>query len=116
MDRARNQARSDDIKRLKTHAHFLRPKDDPFVPALYPHEKLTRGFCHPQIARLLCPITWLEDFDMDERCCYRHSWCHLISFFEASDSASLMASRGRNLMISPYFSSTKPRLTLIIFL
>ncbi|KAF8486634.1 hypothetical protein JB92DRAFT_1514945 [Gautieria morchelliformis] len=57
------------------------------------NDKVTRGFKHPQSARLICPVSWLEDFDQDpefhqkladgKRIPHPHDW-PLLLFDEAT--------------------------------
>ncbi|KAF8515305.1 hypothetical protein JB92DRAFT_3156078 [Gautieria morchelliformis] len=73
------------------------------------NDKVTRGFKHPQIARLICPVSWLEDFDQDpefrqkladgKHIPHPHDW-PLLLFDEATfDITNLCASFLRNEML-----------------
>lgn len=66
MDGSRTQGRADDVKHLKDNAQVLMPIGKHFVPSLDRDDKATRGFRHPQLSRLICPVAWLEEFDESE--------------------------------------------------
>ncbi|KAF8526381.1 hypothetical protein JB92DRAFT_2805934 [Gautieria morchelliformis] len=73
------------------------------------NDKVTQGFKHPQIPHLICPVSWLEDFDQDpefrqkladgKRVPHPHDW-PLLLFDEATfDINNLCASFLRNEML-----------------
>jgi uncharacterized protein DUF6698 len=43
----------------------LNYKTDPLVPPITRGEKSGRGFSHPAIAKLLCPLRYLDRFQAD---------------------------------------------------
>ncbi|KAF8574494.1 hypothetical protein K439DRAFT_1624282 [Ramaria rubella] len=67
FDRKHSTARGEDVKCIKDHAQQLCPKSTTFFPALEPDDKVTWGFKHPELAHLVCPMTWLSKFDEDPR-------------------------------------------------
>ncbi|KAF8467439.1 hypothetical protein JB92DRAFT_2664593, partial [Gautieria morchelliformis] len=46
---------------------YLKPASDAFASPLSLTNKVTRGFKHPQLACLVCPVGWLDEFDNDSR-------------------------------------------------
>ncbi len=61
MDKARRNVRSTDISTLKKAMKESREWDPPFKV----FERHQLGFHHPQLGRLICPITL--DWDAEER-------------------------------------------------
>ncbi|KAF8575364.1 hypothetical protein K439DRAFT_1623658 [Ramaria rubella] len=67
LDHKHSTAGGEDVKHIKDRAQQLHPKSVGFIPPLEPDDKLTRGFKHPELARLVCPVSWLAKFDTKER-------------------------------------------------
>jgi hypothetical protein len=66
MNSKLSSACSDDVSSLKDNAlHYIAL--GPLEPAFPPKSKKSgvRGFKHPVLGRLLCPVKYLEDFDRD---------------------------------------------------
>ncbi|KIJ24723.1 hypothetical protein M422DRAFT_274447 [Sphaerobolus stellatus SS14] len=61
----RSDARNEDVQCIKDNSQLLQLKSKAFHPPLIMNDKITQGYHHPQIARLVCPITWLDQFDSD---------------------------------------------------
>ncbi|KAF8468742.1 hypothetical protein JB92DRAFT_2644730, partial [Gautieria morchelliformis] len=88
---------------------FLQPADKPFIPMMGLNDKVTRGFKHPQIAHLICPVSWLEDFDQDPkfrqkladgtRIPHPHDWPLLLFDEVTFDITNLFASFLRDEML-----------------
>ncbi|KIJ53754.1 hypothetical protein M422DRAFT_241997 [Sphaerobolus stellatus SS14] len=65
LDKKCGDTRNEDVQRIKDNAQLLQPRSCSFNPSIMHEEKSKRGFNHPQIARFVCPITWLNQFDND---------------------------------------------------
>ncbi|KAF8525620.1 hypothetical protein JB92DRAFT_2701435 [Gautieria morchelliformis] len=101
-----NDAQGKDVKRVKDNAQYLRPLSRAFAPPLGLTDKITRGFRHPQLARLICPLGWLEEFDTSEsfrqqladgkRMPHAHDWPLFLFNEETFDMDDLFKSFLRN--------------------
>ncbi|KAF8490296.1 hypothetical protein JB92DRAFT_3147897 [Gautieria morchelliformis] len=106
LDARRNDAHGEDVKRVKDHARYLHPTSNPFSPPLSITDKVTRGFRHPQLARLICPLGWLAEFDDSEIFCQQladgkklahpHDWPLFLFDEETFDMEDLFKSFLRN--------------------
>jgi hypothetical protein len=66
LEHAGKEARTTDFTMLHKHAHRYVPSIEGYPASARRENRDTRGFCHPAIARLLCPRQLRDRFDADK--------------------------------------------------
>ncbi|KAF8460696.1 hypothetical protein JB92DRAFT_3137451 [Gautieria morchelliformis] len=100
LDDKHNDAWGEDVKCVKDNAQYLRPLSRAFAPPLGLTDKITRGFRHPQLSRLIFPWAGWKSLTPQladgKRMPYAHDWPLFLFDEERFDMDDLFKSFLRN--------------------